>query len=80
MSHAATAPISAGCRRSDGAAFGLLTLTHAINVPGMSGLELVTGSGVALFWPASTALLPKIVPQDELQSANVLSRRVMNGA
>ena len=46
----------------------------------MSGLELVTGSGVALFWPASTALLPKIVPQDELQSANVLSRRVMNGA
>jgi len=61
-------------------AFGLLTLVHAINVPGMIGLELVTGSGVALFWPASTALLPKIVPHEELQSASALSRLVMNAS
>ena len=60
--------------------FGLLALSHAVNVPGMIGLELVTGTGMALFWPASTALLPKIVPKDELQAANALSRLVMNGA
>ena len=47
--------------------FGLLALSHATNVPAMIGLELVTGTGMALFWPASTALLPKIVPQEELQ-------------
>jgi MFS family permease len=60
--------------------FGLLALSHAVDVPGMIGLELVTGTGMALFWPASTALLPKIVPKDELQAANALSRLVMNGA
>jgi MFS family permease len=60
--------------------FGLLTLSHATNVPAMIGLELVTGTGMSLFWPASTALLPKIVPKDELQAANALSRLVMNGA
>jgi MFS family permease len=43
-------------------------------------LELVTGTGMSLFWPASTALLPKIVPNGELQAANALSRLVMNGA
>jgi MFS family permease len=60
--------------------FGLLTLTHAIGVPAMVGLELVTGTGMSLFWPASTALLPKIVPGDQLQAANALSRLVMNGS
>jgi MFS family permease len=61
-------------------AFGVLTLAHAIDVPAMVGLELVTGTGMCLFWPASTALLPKIVPHEELQAANALSRLVMNGA
>lgn len=61
-------------------AFGLLTLAHAINLPTMIGLELVTGIGMSLFWPASTALLPKIVPNEDLQSANALSRLVMNGS
>jgi len=61
-------------------AFGILTLAHAANVPSMIGLELVTGTGILLFWPASTALLPKIVPSEELQAANALSRLVMNGA
>ena len=60
--------------------FGVLTLAHTINLPTMIGLELVTGTGASLFWPASTALLPKIVPQEELQSANALSRLVMNGS
>jgi MFS family permease len=61
-------------------AFGILTLAHAVDVPAMIGLELVTGTGISLFWPASTALLPKIVPSEELQAANALSRLVMNGA
>ena len=60
--------------------FGVLTLTHTVNVPAMIGLELVTGTGMAVFWPASTALLPKIVPSEELQAANALSRLVMNGS
>lgn len=60
--------------------FGLLALTHTIGLPAMIGLELVTGTGMALFWPASTALLPKIVPSEDLQAANALSRLVMNGA
>jgi len=60
--------------------FGVLTLFHAASLPLMLVLEFVTGTGVALFWPASTALLPKIVPSEQLQSANALSRLVMNGA
>lgn len=60
--------------------FGLLTLFHAANLPLMMVLEFCTGTGISLFWPASMALLPKIVPADELQSANALSRLVMNGA
>jgi MFS family permease len=60
--------------------FGLLTLTHATDLPVMIGLELITGTGMSLFWPASTALLPKIVPSDRLQAANALSRLVMNGS
>jgi MFS family permease len=39
--------------------FGLLTLLHATNLPVMMGLEFCTGTGISLFWPASTALLPK---------------------
>ena len=52
--------------------FGVLTLTHSINVPTMIGLELITGTGMAVFWPASTALLPKIVPSEELQAARAV--------
>jgi MFS family permease len=60
--------------------FGVLTLLHATNLPVIVLLEVVTGTGICLFWPASTALLPKIVPAEELQTANALSRLVMNGA
>ena len=60
--------------------FGLLVLAHAVNLPLMMVLEFCTGTGISLFWPASTALLPKIVPAADLQSANALSRLVMNGA
>jgi MFS family permease len=60
--------------------FGVLVLLHAANLPLMLVLEFCTGTGISLFWPASTALLPKLVPPGELQSANALSRLVMNGA
>jgi MFS family permease len=44
----------------------------------MLGLEAVTGTGVALFYPASQALLPRIVPDSLLQEASAISRLVMN--
>jgi MFS family permease len=44
----------------------------------MIGLECVTGSGIAVFYPASNALLPKIVPADLLTQASALSRLAMN--
>jgi predicted MFS family arabinose efflux permease len=42
-------------------------------------LEALTGTGLAMFYPASTALLPQIVPQSLLQEGNSISRLVMNG-
>ena len=38
--------------------FGILVLTGRPNLPTMIGLELLTGTGMALFYPASTVLLP----------------------
>jgi predicted MFS family arabinose efflux permease len=43
-------------------------------------LEVVTGSGIATFYPASQALLPALVPAEELQQASSLSRLAMNVA
>jgi MFS family permease len=62
------------------ATFGLLVLTGHPGVPVMIGLESLTGTGIALFYPASTALLPKLVPTGQLQEANAISRLAMNGA
>ena len=45
----------------------------------MIALEVVTGTGMAIFYPASQALLPKIVPTGLLQEASALSRLAMNG-
>jgi predicted MFS family arabinose efflux permease len=44
----------------------------------MIGLEAITGTGVAIFYPASQALLPRLVPRDLLQEASAISRLVMN--
>lgn len=60
--------------------FGLLVLTGHARVWNMIALELVTGSGTALFYPASVALLPKLVPAGQLQDASVISRLGMNVA
>jgi MFS family permease len=58
--------------------FGLLVLTGRPPLWAMIGLEGITGTGVAVFYPASQALLPRLVPREELQEASALSRLVMN--
>ncbi len=58
--------------------FGLLVLFGRPGLPTMLGLEFLTGTGMALFYPASTALLPRLVPTGQLQEASALSRLAMN--
>ncbi len=58
--------------------FGLLALTSRPPLWAMIGLEAITGTGVAIFYPASQALLPRLVPREALQEASAISRLVMN--
>jgi len=58
--------------------FGILALAGNPPLWAMLGLEAITGTGVALFYPASQALLPRLVPDRLLQEASALSRLVMN--
>jgi MFS family permease len=58
--------------------FGILALTGRPPLWAMLGLEAVTGTGMALFWPASQALLPRLVPDEMLQDASAISRLGMN--
>ena len=60
--------------------FGVLVLTGRPQLWQMILLEVVTGSGIATFYPASQALLPVLVPAAELQQASALSRLAMNVA
>ena len=60
--------------------FGILVLTSRPHVWLMILLEMVTGSGMALFYPASAALLPRLVPGNLLQEASAMSRLAMNTA
>ncbi|WP_248960752.1 MFS transporter [Sphaerisporangium perillae] len=59
---------------------GLLVLSGEARLWQMIVLETLTGVGMAIFYPASQALLPKIVPDELLQQANAVSRLAMNGA
>jgi len=59
--------------------FGILVLTGHPRLWQMIALEVVTGTGMAIFYPASQALLPRIVPASLLQQASALSRLLMNG-
>ncbi|HZP50036.1 MAG TPA: MFS transporter [Actinocrinis sp.] len=59
---------------------GLLVLTHSAHLWQMIALEAGTGTAIAIFYPASQGLLPKLVPESELQQANAISRLVMNAA
>ncbi len=60
--------------------FGILVLTGRPQLWQMILLEVVTGSGIATFYPASQALLPGLVPAEEFQQASALSRLAMNMA
>ena len=60
--------------------FGILVLTSHPPLWQMIALEGLTGTGMAVFYPASSALLPRLVPADLLQEASALSRMAMNGA
>jgi predicted MFS family arabinose efflux permease len=58
--------------------FGLLVLTGRPPLWAMICLEALTGTGVALFYPASQGLLPRLVPGELLQEASAISRMAMN--
>jgi len=58
--------------------FGALMLTGRPPLWAMIGLEALTGTGMAVFYPASQALLPRLVPGSLLQEASAISRLAMN--
>jgi MFS family permease len=60
--------------------FGLLVLTSHPGLWQMILLEAVTGTGMAVFYPASQALLPTVAPGELLQQASAMSRLAMNAA
>ncbi|HEX9066138.1 MAG TPA: MFS transporter [Streptosporangiaceae bacterium] len=60
--------------------FGILVLTTHPAVWVMIVLEVLTGTGVALFYPASAALLPRLVPPEQMREASAISRLAMNVA
>jgi MFS family permease len=59
--------------------FGLLVITGYPRLWQMIALEMLTGTGMAIFYPASQALLPRLVPGEFLQQASAVSRLAMNG-
>jgi len=58
--------------------FGILVLTTHPPLWAMIALEALTGTGTAMFYPASQALLPRVVPATLLQEASSISRMGMN--
>ncbi len=60
--------------------FGILVLAGRPQLWQMIALETLTGAGMAVFYPASQALLPRLVPARLLQEASAISRLAMNAA
>jgi MFS family permease len=60
--------------------FGLLLLTGEPRLWQMIALEALNGAGMAVFYPASQALLPRLVPAHLMQEASAISRLAMNAA
>jgi MFS family permease len=58
--------------------FGILVLAGRPPLWQMIVLEALTGTGLAIFYPASQALLPRLVPGDVLLQASAVSRLAMN--
>jgi MFS family permease len=59
--------------------FGILVLAGHAQLWQMILLETLTGTGMAIFYPASQALLPRLVPGHLVQEASAISRLAMNG-
>lgn len=57
-----------------------LLITDAAELWHVAALSAVNGCAVAFFLPASTALVPQLVPADRLQSANALLRLSLSAA
>lgn len=53
---------------------GVLMLTHSAATWSLLVAALLTGTGGALFYPASSALTPRLVAPEEMQAASSLSR------
>ena len=60
--------------------FGILVLCGHPGLWAMILLETVTGTGMAVFYPASQALLPAVAPGELLQQGSAMSRLAMNAA
>jgi MFS family permease len=60
--------------------FGVLVLTGRPPLWQMIVLETLTGTGMAVFYPASQALLPVVAPGELLQQGSAMSRLAMNAA
>ncbi|HUJ06078.1 MAG TPA: MFS transporter [Streptosporangiaceae bacterium] len=60
--------------------FGILVLTGHPALWVMIALEVLNGTGIALFYPASMALLPRLVPAEQMREASAISRLAMNAA
>ncbi len=58
--------------------FGILLLVGRPQLGQMIVLEALTGTGLAIFYPASQALLPRLVSGELLQQASAVSRLAMN--
>lgn len=57
-------------------AMGVLSVTGALELWHVVALVVLFGVGDAVFWPAFTAIVPEIVPPDELVQANSLDNFV----
>jgi predicted MFS family arabinose efflux permease len=58
--------------------FGILVLTTRPPLWAMIALEALTGTGTAMFYPISQALLARVVPAALMQEASAFSRMGMN--
>jgi MFS family permease len=59
-------------------AFGVLVLAGHPQLWQMLLLETLTGTGMAIFYPASQAVVPRLVPGELVQEAFAISRIAMN--
>jgi MFS family permease len=58
------------------AAIGTLIVTDAMTPPLLIALVFPYGAGQAIFWPAFTSIIPKIVPEEHLVQANSIGSTV----